>query len=127
MAARGRKCGRRCLLLMTTTCESSPEAAGERVHCEAASQLLRRGLARGERISACCTSARRNEEVALESTAGRSPTPVRTSRRWPARIPVVFEESVKLKVTRRRPKLTKEVTWKNHHKAEANCPVRASN
>ena len=36
-------------------------------------------------MSACCISARMREEVALESTAGRSPTPVRTSRRWPAR------------------------------------------
>ena len=42
---------------------------------------------------------------------------------------MVFEESVKLKVTRRshdrRNILAYEVTGKNHHKAEANCPVRA--
>ena len=42
---------------------------------------------------------------------------------------MVFEESVKLNVTegRRdtRNNLAFEITWKNHRKAEANCPVRA--
>ena len=42
---------------------------------------------------------------------------------------MVFEESVKLKVTRRRRdsrnKLAYEVTRKNHHRAEATYPVRA--
>ena len=53
------------------------------------------------------------EEVALESTAIRSPTRVRTSRRWPAWTP---------RDLRRERQALGSV---NIGKAEANCTVRA--
>ena len=56
------------------------------MHCGAGDQHQPQGHVGGERISDCCVSASMRGEVALESTASRSPTPVRTSRRWPARI-----------------------------------------
>ena len=75
------------------------------------------GHAGSKRIFAWCTSARLRVEVALEITPGKSPTPVRTSRRWTDKIPR---------------DLRREHRAQGHAgprgtiaRAEANCPVRA--
>ena len=62
------------------------ELKGKECNHGAEDQQQRQCHLGGEHISACCISARMREEVALESTASGSPTPVRTSRRWPAKI-----------------------------------------
>ena len=98
-----------CCLASQTTCEQGPEAEGKRKHRGAGEQRRQQGHVGGRRIFACCASARLGVEVALESTAGRSPTQVQTCCQWPAKTPVIFEESVNLQGTQKHRKSGEQI------------------